>query len=837
MQNFFDCGIDLGTTNSCIAIPDEDYEYTIIDNQADRMSVTPSAVSINGKGRMIIGQRAYNSQNTDDLAIQFKRQMGTNKVIHFKSAGIDKYPEDLSSEILKRLRSDAETRLNKSIKNAVITVPAAFKTLQSEATNKAGKLAGFKNIILLQEPIAAAVAYGVKPESKDKYWMVFDYGGGTLDVAIVSTVNNRLEVLNSEGDNYFGGSDLDRLIFNKIILPKLEKEYVVDDLLDEKTSSGKSIVRRILLDCENCKIELSNKENALFELFDIDDDNGEPIEFECTITRGEFNSLIIDTVNKSIEIAKSALAGANITKDKLDKIILVGGSTFIPLVRQRLADTFGKELESSINPMTVVAAGAAIYASTSVIDVDEEVVPLAYGSAVLTLTYDPISSEQKVEVIGKVNNISEVNVSKIRIDCAKSGDFSGVCWTSGWTEFLDKKNGVFDVDVLLQKNVLNNFKVFLCDEYGKEIEVENALFQIKHTDNALKTSAPPATASIGIKIIDPNNNSYNKLNVVIKKNTPLPAKAEQTYKTTKDINPLGNDSIKIEVFEGENVDNPEANAPAGIIYIQSSQMDRHIPKGTEIELTIEADENRNIIVSGYIPNIDYIIPQETLRPEAKIDLEERLDTVDRKLARTEASISNLKSKGVDTSSMESRLEVIKEGYGDAYDNLDNDESSVDTYIEEFYDLETEVINQERSSDNSVSSENDYSSRIEDNRKDIIEWGDVEAKEQFEELEYEYKNSYSEEEKQYVLDKMDKLKAVTLLNSFEFLRSIFTVVLARPEHEYVNRQKAEYWKTQAYEAINNNNVAQLRNAFIELMNLQPNTANNSFAGLNLADLTL
>ena len=211
MQRFYDCGIDLGTTNSCLAIPDDDHGFEIIDNQADRMSVTPSAVLINGKGRMLIGQRAYNSQKVEDLAIQFKRQMGLSKKIHFSSAGVDKMPEELSSEILKQLRNDAETRLNRVVENVVITVPAAFKTLQSEATNKAGKMAGFKNIILLQEPIAAAVAYGAKPDSKDKHWMVFDYGGGTLDVAIISTLDNRLTVENSEGDNYFGGSDIDRI--------------------------------------------------------------------------------------------------------------------------------------------------------------------------------------------------------------------------------------------------------------------------------------------------------------------------------------------------------------------------------------------------------------------------------------------------------------------------------------------------------------------------------------------------------------------------------------------------------------------------------------------------
>ena len=429
MQKFYDCGIDLGTTNSCLAIPNDDHGFEIIDNQADRMSVTPSAVLINGKGRMLIGQRAYNSQKVEDLAIQFKRQMGLSKMIPFISAGIEKMPEELSSEILKQLRSDAETRLNRTVENVVITVPAAFKTLQSEATNKAGKMAGFKNIILLQEPIAAAVAYGAKPDAKDKHWMVFDYGGGTLDVAIISTLDNRLTVENSEGDNYFGGSDIDRIMFREIVVKKLKGSgYHVDELFDESTGSGKSMARKIQLDCENCKIELSNRDSAVLEIFDIDDDNGEPIEFECEVTRSELEALISDTVERSIVIAKKALAGADIRAEQLDKILLVGGSTFIPLVRQRLSEEFGVELDSSLNPMTVVAAGAAIYASTSVIDVEEEVELTGTNNAIINLTYDPISSEETVNVIGKVANIKDVGIAKMKIDCALSKDFTGVCW-------------------------------------------------------------------------------------------------------------------------------------------------------------------------------------------------------------------------------------------------------------------------------------------------------------------------------------------------------------------------------------------------------------------------
>ena len=835
MQKIFDCGIDLGTTNSCLAIPDGDHGFEIIDNQADRMSVTPSAVLINGKGRMLIGQRAYNSQKVEDLAIQFKRQMGLNKKIVFASAGVEKMPEELSSEILKQLRNDAETRLNRTVENVVITVPAAFKTLQSEATNKAGKMAGFKNIILLQEPIAAAVAYGAKPDSKDKHWMVFDYGGGTLDVAIISTLDNRLTVENSEGDNYFGGSDIDRILYREVVLKKLkEAGYQINELFDESTASGKSMARKVQLDCENCKIQLSTKDSALFELFDIDDDRGEPIEFECEITRSEMESLIADTVERCIVIAKKALEGAKVRPDQLDKILLVGGSTFIPLVRQRLSEEFGVELDSSLNPMTVVAAGAALYASTSVIDVEEDIQVSSTSNAVLNMTYDPISSEETVNVIGKVANIKDVNISKIKIDCSMSSDSSGVCWTSGWMELLDQNSGIFDVDVLLQKGALNHFKVSACDNNGTEIVIENPLFDIKHNETVLKTSAPPATMSIGVQIKDPKT-GYDVLYHVIKKNSPLPAQDDRTFKLSRDIDPSRDDCITIKIWEGENIQNPEANFPAGAITVQSSAMDRMISKGTEIELTIVADENRNIRVSGYIPDFDFIIPEETLRSEAKVDLDERMEDVDKKIQQSEVSIQRMKDQGIDVSELEEELSQVKAGYNDAYGKVDADEAAVNGYVDRFYDVESRIINEERKHEQKKNNtKNDDT--VKEAREQVETYGDEDAKAAWADLEESYNFAETTEEKTFIANKMNNLGFQAMTNNYGWLKAFFTAVLSKPDTKYTNAQKAEYWKSQAYLAMDSKNAVQLRAAVFELFDLMTSSASQAVAAFG-ADLTM
>ena len=192
MKKFYDCGIDLGTTNSCIAVPNLDNTCTIIENVADRMQVTPSVVWINQRGRIVIGQRAYTCLNVQDVRKEFKRDMGTETIYDFPSSGIKKTPVDLSSEILQSLRRDAEARTNKEIRDVIVTVPAAFSMVQCEATKKAATMAGFRNVVLLQEPIAAAIAYGAQPNAKDQNWLVFDYGGGTLDVSVITTTDGRL---------------------------------------------------------------------------------------------------------------------------------------------------------------------------------------------------------------------------------------------------------------------------------------------------------------------------------------------------------------------------------------------------------------------------------------------------------------------------------------------------------------------------------------------------------------------------------------------------------------------------------------------------------------------
>lgn len=381
---------------------------------------------------------------------------------------------------------------------------------------------------------------------------------------------------------------------------------------------------------------------------------------------------------------------------------------------------------------------------------------------------------------------------------------------------------------------MNYFKVSANDKSGREIVIENPFFEIKHNENVLKTSAPPATMSIGVQIKD-SKTGYDILHHVIKKNSPLPAQNDQTFKLSRDIDPAANDCITIKIWEGENTQNPEANFPAGAITVQSSAMDRLIPKGTEVELTIIADENRNIRVSGYIPDFDFIIPEETLRSEAKVDLEERMETVDTKIKQSEVSIQRLKDQGVDVSELEEELDQVKAGYNSAYGKVDSDEAAVNGYVEQFYNVESRIIQTERKyQQKKDSSKNDDT--VKQAREQVENYGDDDAKAAWSELEESYELAETAEEKGFIANKMSNLGFEAMTTNYGWLKSFFSVVLCKPETKYTNAQKAEYWKSQAYLAMDSKNTAQLRKAVFELLELMTSSANQAVSAFG-ADLMM
>ena len=823
MLKFYDCGIDLGTTNSAIAYPTDDNKCQIVDNIADRMNVTPSAVAY-VRGRYLIGRRALDYPK---VITCFKRKMGTKDTYTFEGSNVTVTPEQLSSEVLKSLKRDAESRLGKDVKDVVITVPAAFSSLQNEATKNAADMAGFRNVVLLQEPISAAIAYGVKPGTKNQYWMVFDYGGGTLDVSILSTHDGRLTVVNSDGDNFRGGSDIDGLIYDKLVKPKLAKEYNIEGNIE--------LEHRLKKTCEACKIELSSSQESHLEIFDVEDNDGVAIEFSCTITRAEFEDLIKDTVEQCMEIAKNALNGA-VRFDpncKIDKILLVGGSTFIPLVRKRLSETFGVELDCSLNPMTVVAEGAAIYGGSCSLDV-EETNDVSVGSLEVALQYEPVTASDMVNVVGSFKNIGNISLDRVKIDLVNSSNNSGSAWTSGWVDFVDAEKGIFDIDVkICFLNENNRFVVHAVDKTGKEIPIENASFVIKHNADSLKLSAPPATFSVCVLVTDGENNILSPL---IAKNTPLPAEATRTFHTTKELSPDKEDSIDIHVYEGELFDNPEANNWIGCIHIKSSAMRFPIPANTDIEITIRQDESRTNHVTGYIPSVDYVIPEETLRDkDERVSYEEKMEKIDKQFDQLDVSLKKLKDGGVDVADLEQQLDALRDEFDEVSDYIDVDTDKVQFFIKRFYDVHTAIITKERNFESAHSKQN-IETELKQYATNINRFGSSDDQKQFDRLKSSYEAEHNEENKKFIFGQIEDLNFYVISHSFDFLSNIGGKLVTDESFVYTDVQKANYWKNQVVVAYRSNNTEQLRKAVFKLLELLEKSASGSI-GFVAADLRL
>ena len=343
-------GIDLGTTNSCVAVY-EGAEPIVIPNP-EGARTTPSVVAFSKTGERMVGQVAKRQAitNPDRTIISIKREMGTGfkKDIDGKSYT----PQEFSAMILQKLKSDAESYLGTSVNQAVITVPAYFSDAQRQATKDAGKIAGLEVLRIINEPTAAALAYGMDKEANQKI-MVFDLGGGTFDVSLLEISDGVFEVLATNGDTRLGGDDFDQRIIDWMA-DQFQRENGVDLRRD------KMVLQRLRDAAEKAKIELSGMTSTSINLPFITATAAGPLHFEATLTRAEFDRITSDLVERTMVPTKKALADAGLSVNQIDKVLLVGGSTRIPAVQEAVKKFIGKEPFKGINPDECVAIGAAI---------------------------------------------------------------------------------------------------------------------------------------------------------------------------------------------------------------------------------------------------------------------------------------------------------------------------------------------------------------------------------------------------------------------------------------------------------------------------------------------
>lgn len=619
-RSTIDYGIDLGTTNSAIAVLNG-MAPEIIQNNTSSSDITPSAVGITQKGAIYVGERAKGMiiDRDDDAYVEFKRQMGSDTVYQFKSSGRTLKPEELSAEVLKSLKGDVQQRYSEEIGAAVITVPAAFELHQCDATRRAAELAGLKGSPLLQEPVAAALAYGFQADAENVYWLVYDFGGGTFDAALIKADDGTINVVNHGGDNFLGGSDIDRALVEKVIAPKIAAEYGLNSFTRSNAGKGQkwhTFFSLMKAAAEKAKIEMSRRESASIEIPNLDryyPDLGFDA-FECEITRNQLIEVAEPIIGRSIEICKRVLSEKNLVGSSLDRVILVGGPTLAPYFRDILKAGLNANLDTSVNPLTVVAKGAAVFAGTQRRDVKQKA-PAAAGQYAVDLKYKAIGPEPDPRVGGRVLAPEGGNLSGFTLEMVNEQ----TKWRSGKISLGPE--GTFMMDLLAEKGVRNNFTIELRDAAGnlQKVEPDNLAYTI-----GAVVEEQSLTNSIGLV------RANNSVAWFFKKGSGLPLKKKwpETFVTARAIrkgDPASD--LILPIVEGEN-DIGDRNSRVGTLTIGVDQLKRDVAAGSEVEVTLKVSESRIVTVKAYIQVLDeefeWECPMEkktALEPDLRKDCE------------------------------------------------------------------------------------------------------------------------------------------------------------------------------------------------------------------------
>lgn len=602
-----DYGIDLGTTNSALARME--MGEPIIKKTDTLKDTMPSCVGFNKKKSVLAGDPALYALRSDVLRasrtnsdennffIEFKRTMGTDKSFHSANMGQEYSSEGLSAEILKKFRS---LITDEDFRSVVITVPAKFTANQKDATLRAAKLAGFEYSELLQEPIAAAMAYGLDATSKNGRWLVFDMGGGTFDAALMRVEEGIIKVEDTEGDNYLGGKNIDLAVVDEIMIPLLAEEYSIDDFLGD-TNKKAYLVKALKDWAEPAKIQLSFKdsEDMMSDPGDLpNDDEGTEIELDLKLTREMLYPVEGPIFQKAVLICKELLKRNGLSGKDLDSLILVGGPTYSPNLRQMLREQITENVDTSIDPMTVVARGAALYAST--IDVPESI---AAANADLTnvqleIRHEVTSVETSELVTIKVaaNSASAPTGLQAEIERGDKG------WSSGRRTIGDLGDVI---DVQLETGRANFFTVNVYDQSGNRIPCEPDEFTILQ---GMKPGRAALPYHFGIAVRDEDSGKLVFLPLAgLEKNKSYPATGVANgLKTQKPAGPGAGD-ILIPLYEGS--DNargtrPEYNEHVYDVQIKGDDLRSFLPADSPLELTVHVAKDGDITMKVYFPTLD-----------------------------------------------------------------------------------------------------------------------------------------------------------------------------------------------------------------------------------------
>lgn len=635
-------GIDLGTTNSAVA--GFNNSEVKIYKTSEGSDTLPSVFYVNKSGHKLYGMRAYGQTliSPENGVSGFKRLMGTSTKFNLKASSLSLSVEECSSEILKQL---IEQVCNESgseeITGAVITIPAAFNQMQSEATIRSANLAGLEKVALLQEPVAAAMTAMSYSKNKNGQFLIYDLGGGTFDLALVQSISGAINIIAHEGVNMLGGRDFDRSIVNNFVRPWLIEKFdlPVDFQKHEKYSR---LIRIAHIYSEMAKIELSkrDKEVIFADELGVKDEKGNDIYLEVALDRKDLEQVISTEVEKTIELSRKILRDNGYGYEDIDRIVFIGGPTKMPYIRNKVSNDLGIPLDLQVDPMIAVAQGAAIYCESrewkdgttkrKKSRASQEV----KGSVNIKYDYPSRSSDEKAKIRLQATDIDDGY--EIQIDS-----------NSGWTSGRIPINRVSSVDLHLNQKGENTFLATVFDEAGKPIKEAETKFVILRT--FASSIGIPATQTIAVKVRESLNNSRNKLVNIIEKGCSLPTSGVQKFRVARDLIAGEKDEhLDFEVYQNENAPEPELNLCVGAFRLNGNDLEKgmKIREGDEINFHWEMSDSGLLNATVELPTLgqSFDTPKfyTDLAGHQSFDLESGTKLANNLLENAEKDLNNLK---------------------------------------------------------------------------------------------------------------------------------------------------------------------------------------------------
>ncbi len=594
-------GIDLGTSNSAVAGFLE--SGPVLFKTPEGTDVMPSVIYRDRRGKQTVGVRAYNQASLapDNVVQGFKRLMGTATPLRFSSSGQTITPEEASAELLRTMVGYAMVESGKSaVSGAAVTIPAAFNQRQSEATLAAAQAAGLDRVSLIQEPVAAALAMMAQSKIRSGQFLVYDIGGGTFDVALVQAVDGSVSVVAHEGINMLGGRDFDRLIVDHVVRPWLLRTFE----LPENFQTDKRYTRLIRVArfaAEKAKIDLSNRESAPIlagdEITRLEDGRGEPIYIDAPLDRRTVEELVDEKVTQSIALCRKVLDDNGYGHEDIERVVLVGGPTKMPIIRRRVQDELGIAVEdiSRVDPMTAVAIGAAIYCeSRDWKATDSTAKPTrraeeTAGAISVAYDYEARTASERARLT--IRALGDPVGASVQVDYP-NGETSGRL-------SLDRP---VVLELPLPKAGPNRFQAWVFDRSGRAVSEASRKIVIERLLAA--TAGVPATLTIGVKVDDAGRNT---LDVIVSKGKVLPASGVVRYRAAQTVRAGGNDAFRVELFQlsDDRVLDPKLNLGIGEFRIDSSDLPEGmcIRRGDEVLVHWTMSEGQTIKAEVELPSV------------------------------------------------------------------------------------------------------------------------------------------------------------------------------------------------------------------------------------------